>query len=405
MKTRFLNIILLFVATSGIAQIKWQPGYFIDNTGTRTECLIYNRDWNDNPVQFEYKISEGADEAKRGLKDTREFGVNGESVYVRAEVDMDRASNKVGTYPSEKDPVFVRETFFLKVLVQGTNTLFVVNKSGLEKFFFKTPKKDITQLVYIKYRQFINFTKGYEEKTKENNLFRNQLWNDVKCQQTELRKVERIKYEERDLVNHFKEVNACAGDTTISTKGFEAPRKKGNFNVKVGIGYNMFHHTITREVARNSSDISKSSPGFGVELEYILPTNKNKWAVVLEANYNTFEGSQVLPSSTLNGAEVAVKQNFLQVPVGLRHFMFVTDEAKIMLTGVIAANFVNDAFVEYRNGSTLEPSSYVYNFGVGIGFEYKRFSIEARLYTPMSIVKNVDSQFNKTAFTLRYRVL
>jgi hypothetical protein len=405
MKTKLLTALLLFAATVVTAQISWEPGYFIDNSGARTACLIYNRDWNDNPTNFEYKLNESTAEAKRSLVDTKEFGVTGQSVYVRAEVDMDRASNKVGTYPSEKNPVFVREIFFLRVLVQGTNTLYVVKKGGLEKFFYRTPTKDITQLVYIKYNQFINFTKGYEENTKENNLFRNQLWNDVKCMRTELRKVERIKYEQNHFIEYFKEVNACLGDTTATAAEFEAPRKNGDFNIKLGASYNMYQHVINRSPARYSSDISMSKPSFGVELEYVLPTNKSKWAVLLEVNYNTFEGSQVLPSSTINGEEVTIVHNFLQVPIGIRHFMFVTDKAKIMLTGALAANFINKSSIDYRNNTSLVPASYAYNFGLGIGFEYQRFSVEARLYTPMGIVVGMDSKFYKTAFTLRYRVL
>jgi hypothetical protein len=47
---------LLFLFSFSYAQITFEKGYFINNSGDRTECFIKNIDWRDNPTKFEYKM-------------------------------------------------------------------------------------------------------------------------------------------------------------------------------------------------------------------------------------------------------------------------------------------------------------------------------------------------------------
>ena len=61
---RILPFLALLAFTASFSQITYQPGYFINNSGSKTECLIKNVAWKDNPVEFDYKLSEGADNQK-----------------------------------------------------------------------------------------------------------------------------------------------------------------------------------------------------------------------------------------------------------------------------------------------------------------------------------------------------
>ena len=53
-------ILLAGLAVTGLlqAQTKFEKGYFVDNSGQRTEVLIKNLDWKNNPTEFEFKKNE-----------------------------------------------------------------------------------------------------------------------------------------------------------------------------------------------------------------------------------------------------------------------------------------------------------------------------------------------------------
>ncbi len=91
MKKQSLLLLLMIISLTSYAQIKFEQGYFIDNNGTKTECLIKNVDWHDNPSQIEYKISED-DEARMGyIRNIKEFAVS-DLKYVKATVNIDISS-------------------------------------------------------------------------------------------------------------------------------------------------------------------------------------------------------------------------------------------------------------------------------------------------------------------------
>ncbi|MBF6609393.1 MAG: outer membrane beta-barrel protein [Flavobacterium sp.] len=402
MKKFTLTFCFIVCACLASAQIRWEPGYFIDNAGQRTEGLIQNRDWNDNPTSFQYKVSADSPEIKRTIEDVQEFSIAGQSKYIRATVDMERASNKLGDYQTDKQPVFKSETLFLKVLVQGENTLYHYTESGLSKFFFSNNDTGITQLIYIKYRRYIDYIQGYEEGTFENNQYKNQLWNHVKCDDTELKSIERLKYDRQDLVNYFLKVNGCYA--TQAEADFVAPRPKGDFNLRLEAGYSMYKHSVTRNIARFSSEISDSGANFGMEAEYILPTNKQKWAVIVGVNINNFEGEQEIPSNSINGESITATHNFIQVPAGMRHYMYLNKTSKFFATGALVINIVHEGKLDYRSSTDFEADPYVYNFYFGLGYEYGRFSAEARIFTPSGIVNNLESKFHKSGIAVRYKI-
>ena len=48
------TLTFIFILTSIItsAQINFEKGYYISNSGEKTECFIKNIDWMNNPVSF-----------------------------------------------------------------------------------------------------------------------------------------------------------------------------------------------------------------------------------------------------------------------------------------------------------------------------------------------------------------
>ena len=54
-----LLILLIFISTfNSYAQTSFEKGYFINNEGQKTDCLIKNIDWKDNPTEIKFKYTE-----------------------------------------------------------------------------------------------------------------------------------------------------------------------------------------------------------------------------------------------------------------------------------------------------------------------------------------------------------
>ena len=160
----FLSITIL----RSYSQIKFENGYFINDTNQKVECLIKNIDWRNNPIEFEYMLSQNAIIQKASIKTVKEFGINGVTKYIRTTVNIDRSSDDLKNMSSERNPIFQEEQLFLKVLVEGKASLLLYENGNLTRFFFKTNDSITSQLVYKQYLA--------ENRISQNNYFRQQLF-------------------------------------------------------------------------------------------------------------------------------------------------------------------------------------------------------------------------------------
>lgn len=388
----------MLLPLSMAAQIRFEKGYFIDEEGQRTECLIKNRGWNNNPASFTYKLSADAPEQERTISNTSEFAIENEVKYVKAEVEMERSTNKTGSLNRGLNVKFAKETHFLKVLVEGNATLYVYEENGLMKFFHKTKDGKIEQLVHVKY--MANSTD-----VREYNQFHSQLDNSVKCEGTTLETLRKLKYETTALTNYFEQLNQCSGLGKAST--LETKKSKAKLNVRPVVGFKSMKIDVNPELARARASTSKGDIAYGVELEYVLATNRNKWAFFIEATYNKIEEEIDIPDPGAGTYDERADLKFaaVQIPVGARYYAFLNDDFKIFGNVLLAVNVVStDSGVTYKGLTGYSFNSFSYNGGLGIGLSYKRFNAEARYYAPQNLMRNIDGEFNKISFTVNYAI-
>ena len=93
MKKQLVFILTTILSLNCYSQISFEKGYFIDNNNQKTNCLIRNIDWKNNPKEFEYKISEQTKKERLTIESVKEFGIDNVSKYIRFDVDIDRSSN------------------------------------------------------------------------------------------------------------------------------------------------------------------------------------------------------------------------------------------------------------------------------------------------------------------------
>lgn len=145
------NFLILFITATSFSQIKFENGYYINNSDVKVECLINNIDWKNNPKEIQIKNDLNDDLEVIGINSIKEFGVYGSSKFERHMVEIDKSSTDLNKIDNERNPVFVEEQLFLKVFVEGKATLYYYEDGNLFRFFFKVGDLAVKQLVYKTY--------------------------------------------------------------------------------------------------------------------------------------------------------------------------------------------------------------------------------------------------------------
>ena len=390
MKIRTLYLLFFFTTSSMIAQVSYQFGYIIDNSGNKVECFIKDLEWSNNPTEFQYKLTEDSNEIITGtLNSVRIFAIGNHTKYKNVTVGIDKSSNKTADMSRQYEPEFITETVFLKWLVEGSSNLFKYQNNQIQRFFFSIDDKKIEQLVNKKF-----LLNSYS--VSLNDSFKKQLYDNLKCETISISDSRLIDYDEGDLIEFFQKYNDCSN---TESKVYEGPENKGKFNFSAKVGY--FSSTLNidfdgRALAddwQSAKLDSKSSIRIAAEVEYILPINNNKWSVFVEPGYESYNASKTYSIGNIISFEqtVSVDYQYVDVPVGVRHYMFLNDNSKLFLSAafVFVLDLSEKIDYEDNNGTRdllINSSS---NLNFGFGFNYlNRFSIEARITTARNITRD-----------------
>jgi hypothetical protein len=396
------SFLFLLASCCCFAQLSFEKGYFIDNHGRRTDCLIKDIDWKGTPTEFLYTLSENDAPVVKKDFEIKEFAV-GDARYISAEVDIDQSSTRSSKLSEKREPEFIRQRTLLKVLVDGSAKLYYLSNNQFERYFFSVGDSPIQPLVYKKYYIDFRNTDVVVHSTYDvaiNNTYKQQLLTNVKSPKTTVKDVETLQYNARGLTNYFEKVNLENGDKTETKKAV----KKGSFNVKASVMFGSHGMSVTSTMV-NKDFGSKQYLTFGAEAEFILPFNKNKWSVIAEPTYNSFKAK-----GTTEIDEVTMNYKYLQLTVGFRHYLFLNANAKIFLNAGVTYQSISSS----SNMDFLTHSYNSYEFGdnsivfaLGAGFNYGRFSIEGRYFTNgnPSPYPSVGYRYTNAALIGRYRFL
>lgn len=394
MKQKMMLCLSLLIGLSAYAQNKFQKGYLIKNDGTKIECYIQNNDWVSNPTNFKYKQSETSAVVTANLAGIKEFSVGKAIKYKRFSVDIDRSSKRLNELSTKRTPVFKKETLFLKVLVEGsTAVLYSYTDGDLRRYFYKTPTQKITQLIYKSY-------KTENGRIGKNELYKKQLSANFPCSSIE----KSPSYTKNSLAKYFIAYNNCKG-TDSSLTDFTISETKGKMRVKIKGGLNYFKVSAT-ELGIPFGDPNydseyKTNPRFGIELEYLLPSNNNRWGVFIEPSYQSFKGDAEL---VIEGAvniirSVSVDYKSIELPFGIRHYFPLSNESnKLFINAAMVLDFPMDSTI--RNKEVDTGSSLFF----GAGYEFQKFSIEARYSTGRSLNKfpGLETSYSGITINLGY---
>ena len=382
MKDKLLVFLITFFTSCTFSQIKFEKGYFIDNNDIKTECLIKNIDWYNNPLEFDFKLNESSAAENKTINDVKEFAVSNLK-YTRFLVNIDRSSKKINQLSIDRNPIFKKETLFLKSLVEGNSNLYYYKDDAIDRFFYSIPDtKEVEQLIYKAYKYTNNHI-------KENNRFRQQLLLNLVCPSISNKKVKEVEYKTKDLIAFFDEYNRCNNSESIR---FDNKKNKEDlFNLNIRPGVNSSSLSISNSTVSSSDKDyeNKLNLRFGIEAEFIFAFNKNKWSVLIEPTYQSYKVDNVDYKS-------------IELPVGVRHYLFLNNNTKVFVNGL----FVND----FPLGSTVRNLEIWYspNIALGLGCNVnKKYSMEIRYFTDRGILGKYlswGSNYKTISFIVGYNL-
>lgn len=383
-----LLLIALFtiLCAESYSQIIFENGYFIDESNNKNECLIKNVDWKNNPTEFEYKFSQNDTVHKATIKTVKEFGIYNVSKYIRAKTNIDKSSEQIDKMSSERNPNFQEELLFLKVLIEGKASLFLYIDGNLTRFFYKLNDSEIQQLVYKRYL--------IDDTILENNSFKQELFLKLKCEEIVLNDIKNLRYSNRDLEKLFIKYNKCTGSDYIN---YKTKQNKDLFNLTFRPSLNYSSLEIQNSVLGfNDIDFrNKLGIRFGIEAEFILPFNKNKWGIIVEPTYQYFKSEQSKETGNVSGGILVSRIDYksIELPVGIRYYFCLNDKSKLFTNISYVFDFSNNSSIKFlRNDDSMLDELEIKsrrNLALGIGYKYKnRYSMEIRYNTNREILSD-----------------
>lgn len=396
------KIILLagFLATGmHYAQIKFEKGYFIDNSGEKKIVLIKDIGWKNNPVDFEYKSENSTGIQKANINDVKEFGIDEGAKYVRAKVMLDISSKDLASMSDNRAPELKENTLFLKYIIEGKAGLLFYEDGNGQKFFYSSENSDPQPLIYKPY-YVTDSSIGYNEDYKK------QILENLKCG-IDSKQLNHITYSKKDLAKVFTQYNNCSGTEVINYG--QTDTKKGRFHISIRPGVNSSSLTVEDTNQHFKTKFGNSTTfRIGVEFEYVLPFNKNKWALFIEPTYQYYKKeSKSLAAEGWNfnyNYDANVDYKSIEMPIGIRHYFFLSDKSKLFLNAAYVMDFNMKSSMKIQFNDIEIASGN--NFVIGAGYKYNdRFSAEVRLSTSRTLLRgsnNPSSDYKTVSFILGY---
>jgi len=389
MKKFLFFVILALNAGISSAQIKYEPGYIISNDGLRMSCEIRNLDWKGNPTSFEYRSSGTTEVKVPRIADVAEFGIDDGVTYQRHTVDMDRSTDMVERMDDKRNPVFKSETLFLRLLVSGKAVLLQYEEGNLQRFFYSIDKSPVQQLVYKRYMVGVS-----NDNVGINELYKQQILNEMKCASISKKDIERLDYKRSDLTKIFSKYNQCDGSAASGENAEE--ESVINMTLRPGLTYNSLKISdntgTTTDFGRNASF------RVGFEIENVLPFNKGLWALTLEPAYQKYSATQ---------GNITVNYQSFDIGVGVRRYLFKNGNNKLYanLGFVYGIPLAADQAIQFPLFS-LKVSSGI-NVAAGVGYIMNRFSAELNYAFGRGIMGeyvNYSSSYKGPALLVGYRI-
>ncbi|AUP81398.1 porin family protein [Flavivirga eckloniae] len=386
-KQQLLILFITFLSFNIYSQITFEKGYFVNNDGQKTECLIKNIGARTNPTSLDYKLTNEGEEKMLTIKSVKEFGIYDEVKYIRFEGEIDRSSNIINSLTPTKEPKFKKEILFLKVLIESKASLYSYEEPNLLRFFYKNENSKIGQLVFKRYTP-------ENDVIQKNERYKQQLLNDLKCENITMNQIKNLEYKKNSLTSLFRKYNDCNNSENIT---FKKKQKRDIFNLTLRPGLKssslkIENSNYSARSSRNADFDNKLGFRFGMEAELIMPYHRNKWSFIIEPTYQYYKSEKEFSDRSVT--KIAVDYKSIELPIGIRHYLFLNNNSKLFVNGLVVFDFSSSSNIVFdldgavtSEGLELKSSP---NVAFGVGYKHNdKYGLELRY----NIKRNVLNEY------------
>lgn len=382
------------MTVSAFSQIKYEKGYFITNVGERNEVFIKNVGWKLYPESFQYRASETGDVESVSITKVKEFGFDGGLKYIRETVPVTQSSDGLQTLNQTRDPSYITEQVFLKVLVEGKASLYHYANKDATTFYVRMDDGEIKPL---EYREYITNT----NRVAENNRYKQQLLNALNCESITLKDIERLKYTQSSLRSIFESYNKC------STVDYQSYKSKGaqdlfGISIRPRVGFRSFNVELKNSFQQDNVEFdTELSYGLGVELEHKLAFNNGAWAILVEPTFQYYKAEKD------NGSQVITTDyQSIELPFGVRHYIFLGDLSQLFLNVSYVVDLPLNARYERYGGASFFDIDSSNNLAFGAGYRYNdKIALELRYSTNRDLLNQFErynTKYSGLSFVFGY---
>lgn len=403
MKFFKLFFVLVFFSISAYSQdIK---GYYISNSGQRTDGYFEEGDMNDI-TKINFRTSPSAGYAKLSFDAVKEYGTEN-SKFIKETVQVDETGGSTADVSGNREPSYVKKTVFLEVLVEGNASAYQYNENGNSRFYYSISDKggQITPLVFRKYKY-----SGTE--VAQNVYFRQQLTVDALCPDDTNKKYVNLLYNATAITKAIEDYNSCTGKENVFVKKKPASESSVSVGVYAGASF------VNSKVDVTGVDVKGNSFGFLAGGEASLGFKYKPYSFFGRLGVEQFSGDGTHTFKPAPNSVHVFTDRFdmdcvaLNVGLGSRYAFDVTDNNKIFAEASVNILLPLSGSIKYfpNSDSAVEfnlQSSFYFNLGVGYAFS-KDLSITASYSTNRNLLANVPGyKFNNSGFniTARYNLL
>ncbi|TQD40146.1 porin family protein [Haloflavibacter putidus] len=397
------------------AQTEYKKGFYINDFGNKVDGYIKYEDWKYTPTTFEYRETPSSSTKIIAIDDAKLFAFDNFKEYERFTVKLDTSATKLKDLDFERNPLFKEKTIYLEKLTDGNAKLYVYSSSKTNnKYFYSKGSGTPQQLVFKEYMVSKN---GNTPKLAVNEYYKQQILNSLDCETITTRKVTGLDYKERNLKKIFEDYNSCK-DENYTTYYDKDNHKKDAFalSIRPGVTYSTVDFTFLQSIGVDRSASLDYELGYkiGVELEYTLPFNNNKWSLILEPLYTHYK-SQTFVKNTLdsdyftNNENVNVEYNSFGAQAGIRYYFFLNEESSIFINARYYQQFFvpssSFAFERSRDYTFYESTNSI-SFGAGYNYN-RKFSVELNYVPARALISNYNytAKLREVSLTLGYNFL
>ncbi len=250
-------LIVFFFAGKLFAQ--QQEGYYITNDGQRTDGLFKTGDFY-NQSALEFKTADQADFSKLDTGNVIEYGISDEFMFKKFDIDG--------------------QALFLNTIIKGDATLYShVSTEGIT-YYYTTGNSTVPEkLQHIK-------TRSSARRNPENNIFWQQLQNNVNCQAMVADDFNRLQYTEGDLRDVFTKHNLCKGASQTFYQNSTA--KITRFHIALFAG---LYNTDFNIDNLNPAFAEDKTLSFGLGVEVAYRFMGDNFEVFAKAEFENFSAS------------------------------------------------------------------------------------------------------------------